>query len=388
MKQRLSILFVLFLLLTAFVTCTRSGESEHGDPAGHVNVLAFPRHDDENTPKLAPAADRPCLSSDSLTILLDGMQCADPAYLPGDNQPSVIVKLTEPDGRKGVLLVDFGVSPEALENNLTHWFKQHQVADPKGTDGPRRAILVSHAHTYGALMAPFWSFHQWSVSRSLQIAWSFFGDITVRSPNLELLCKDMLEAGTNPTTVKLCTGLAHETPAGLSPVLYSDGTTSQRAWTYSFPIAPEERDHLPFQPYEAVFVFRTENGYFVYGTCSHRLQAGNEPPAGKPLHAVELIQREIDEGNLPPGPIHTLVTGLCGMDQTVRELVESTAASPGKTQQLVRSRLTKMASDTGLQRVYLSHCGLMFDQFWPHFTAIFGSNVMRATPGACIPLNH
>ena len=184
----------------------------------------------------------------------------------------------------------------------------------------------------------------------------------------------------------LCDTWARAPEIGLSPIRYADGTLSTRAWTLTFPIEPVERAEIPFQPMESVFVFRSGDGYLVYSVCSHPRQ----PDAGReshlPFHAIELVQDQIDRQALEPGPIRTLITGTCGMQQALQEDPHGPPPDPAHQQDLLMGQLTALASRTGLRYVYLSHCGLMNQHLWPAFLAVFGTNVQRALPGSCIPL--
>lgn len=321
-----------------------------------------------------------------MTILLDGMECADPAFRGRGDQPAVVVRLTEPRGRTALLLIDAGASPEALKNNLQRWFERQDLPPLAQSDGILKAILLSHVHTYNRVMAPPWAFDWRDTAESFRVAWELFGELPVQGPNLTDLCIDTVRIVGNPVARKLCGVRMRVTESGLAPIRYANGTLSRRAWTLTYPIAPEERAELPFQPYESVFVFRSKAGYLVYSVCSHALQPGQEP-SRRPFHAIELVQEHIDNGDLPPGQIHSLVTGACGMEQMLTEYNDGKPVIIKENPGLLRSRLSALSERTGLQRVYLNHCSRHFEQFWPAFMEVFGdNNIQRALPGSCIPL--
>ena len=374
------------MLFVAAFACQDPSE-QGGEPARDRPgpKVSGSEHPQGPTPAIAPAAPDGCPGTDSLTILLDGDECADSAFHTGGDQPAVIARLTEPEGDTAIVLIDAGVSHGAIENNLRQWYQRQDLPTPGGQDGILRAFLLSHFHTYFGVKALPWEFES-GPADSLGEARDRLGDIPVQGPNIADLCSDPAEVVWNPVARRLCAD-ARVTKPGLAPVRYSDGTLSRRAWTVTYPIASEERAELTFQPYESVFVFRTESGYLVYSVCSHAHQPEQETHPDRPFHAVELVQEHIDAGGLAPGPIHTLITGVCGMNQVIMEGDGGKPPPFEEIQERYRSRISAVAERIGLQRVYLSHCARYFvDKVPQAFMEVFGERVQRAVPGSCIPL--
>jgi hypothetical protein len=136
-----------------------------------------------------------------------------------------------------------------------------------------------------------------------------------------------------------------------------------------------------------VFVFASGDGFLVYSVCSHPPTVAGAGVSDGPFHAIDLVQAHIEDGSLPAGPIHTLVTGACGMGQVVRERGAATPDHAGSSDPLFRSALSTLKARTGLRRVYLIHCALSsFEHTWPIFMEVFGDDVRRAVPGSAIPL--
>ena len=373
---------VLPALLCALLACGRVPEEERAlVPAQEAGELV------EAAPVVTPGGTERSVGQDGMTLLLDGQECADPGFHVGLDQPAAIVRLTEDGAGTALLLIDVGVSPEALRNNLGRWFAQQGL--PPGLPDPAlpRAILFSHVHTFGDLMAPLGSFAWMAPGESLREAQELLGVDTVQGPNRAGLCDGDVRVLRNPAARALCDGAMRETEPGLAPVRYTDGTASRRAWTLTYPIAPGERGELAWQPEESVFIFRTGEGYLVYSVCSHALQPGPGPRDQRPLPGIELVQDRIDAEELPPGPIHTLVTGACGMDQMLTEFNGGAPMFIKEDPERLAGRLRALSARTGLRRVYLHHCARHFEQFWPVFMDVFGAaNVQRALPGSWIAL--
>ena len=337
-------------------------------------------------PAVVSATTEGCQGDDSLTILLDGAECADPGFVAGGAQPAAMIRVTEPGGGTGVLLIDVGESPDALEVNLRRWIQGQGLATLAQDDDVLKSIMFSHVHTFDRVMTPPWGFGDAEVAESLRLAWEFIGDVSVQGPNLGDLCSDAVKVAGDPVARKLCEAPLREIERGLTPVRYANGVASRRAWTLTYPIAPQERKDLSFQPLESVFVFRSMGGYLVYSVCSHAHQPGQETHSHRPFHAIELVQQYIETGDLRSGPIHSLVTGACGMEQMLTEYNKGQPVFISENPGLLTDRLAAMAKRTGLKNVYLSHCAQHFQQFWPMFIEVFGDRVGRALPGSCIPL--
>ncbi|MFH1532954.1 MAG: hypothetical protein ABIK09_19695 [Pseudomonadota bacterium] len=320
-----------------------------------------------------------------MTVLMDGEGCADPAFACGGRQPAVLIRLTEPDGRTGVLLIDVGNDPTVLEGNLDAWFNRQGLNAPLAEQGFRTAIYFSHDHTFAPLMGPPSVFRS-GPPRCLALAWKFMGEVPIQNSNLPNICHEMKRALKNkPSAQKICATVSR-LPRGLTPVVYSDGVPSRRAWTYSYEMI-ESDGNPPFRPRESVFLLRSGDGYLVYSTCAHAAapQEGGRPSTN--LHAAASIRDLIDAGKLPDGPIHTLVTGSCGMQQRIEDQNKGTDSSSSDEAQLWRDGLRSLAARIGLRRVYLSHCSLSsFRHIFPIFQEIFGENVFQAVPGSSIRL--
>jgi hypothetical protein len=375
---------LLLLLLVGLPACSRPGES--GSEAA-VEKTAGPDwgpQDDSLTPPYAPKDPGGCAGGSGMTILMDGRHCVDDAFLAGGDQPAVAVRLTEPDGRIGILLLDMGSEPTALENNLAVWFEQHGLTAPLDQAGVLEALFFSHGHTFGGLLSPPSVFF-WKPLESLRIAWRFFGEIEIQGAVLPALCHAMRQVPMTGVARKVCADSPGVAP-GLAPLLYANGTPSQRAWTFTYAFLEPQGDP-PFEPVETVFVFRSGAGYVVYSVCSHAQDLGGRGHLPRRLHVVEQIQDEIDAGRLPPGVLHTLVTGSCGMQHALSIVRGREEPTPEVEAAAWRSGLRALAERTGLQRVYLTHCSLSsFRHVWPIFTEVFGAGVQRAVPGSCIPL--
>ncbi len=373
-------LILVLLLATAFA-CRRAPEDGHEPGRDHRRERpGGPGRYQGPAPALAPGAEEACEGVDSLTILMDGAECADPAYHAARSQPAVIVRLTEAPDETALLLIDVGVDSRAMENNLRQWFRGQGL----GSLSVHKAIVFSHAHTFAGLFAPPWRYEEGPVG-SLSHAWEIFGDVPVQGPNLADLCDDRVMIMGHPVARKLCSTFRTSEP-GLAPVRFSDGTLSRRAWTLTYPIAPEELAEIPFQPAESMFIFRSGDGYSVYSVCSHRRHGGSGDHSSQPIHAVDLVRERIDAGDLPPGPVHTLVTGTCGMRRRLPDRSKDKSLPPEQQQQQLVSELSELAERVGIERVYLNHCGLMNEELWPAFMEVFGEQVRRAVPGSCIPL--
>ena len=344
-----------------------------GPPHKHVFLPAMSAEPVEVA--VAGPAALSCPGGEGLTILLDGEECADPAYRDSRGQPAAVVRLQEKSD-SALILIDVGLDPAAFRQNLGVW----AAGVPDGKLPARRAMVLSHAHTYAPLLMGGKKGHD--PAAALTAAWEVLGNIPVSGPNLADICAHAGENIAGPAA-RLCGSLARSLEPGLRPVAYADGTKSNRAWLYTWAISPEERAEVPFQPLETLLIVSSGAGYLVYSICSHMAQ---ETDGIQELHIVERVADLAASGKLPPGPVHTLITGLCGVIRTFEETGGKTASGAFDSQGFVR-RLENLQKKTGLQRIYFSHCGLRMDPIYPLFQRVLGEeNVRIALPGSCIPL--
>lgn len=335
-------------------------------------------------PDTTPAAKEGIGGADGMTILLDGAESAAPEFHPGGGQPIVAVRVTEPGGDIGLIVIDIGDFSDASQNNLERWHEQQALASPREDAGIKKALYVSHVHSYNALFSPKTSeeLHR-QATESLSNLWKHFGDVTLQGPNLDFFCARPGETAQSAITRKLCDGLVRSVEPALEPVRYSDGTLSQRAWTLTYPIITAE-GRLPFDPYETSFVFSNAGGYIVYSVCSHPLTAEESEGSAYPFHAGAVVRRRIDDGELPPGPIHTLITGACGMEQLIGQIIGG-QASIAQVRRAWRDNLEEYLNPMVTERIYVSHCGLLNRSFMMALSEVFHGDVERALPGSFIP---
>ena len=325
-----------------------------------------------------------CSAHESMTILLDGDQIVDSHYHSDGQQPSVVIGLTDHDGVSGVLVEDLGDYAPAMDYNLDAWLTRWRIEE---ATYPRRALLISHPHTIGRMILPGKMSQKVEegpaiIDETLQR----LGKASLTSPNFEDLCA---EARRDPTwpVAPVCDRPFHDLEPGLEPLMWGDGTESKRVFLYTYAIAPEELNKVPFQPLETVLVVQADPGYLVYSVCSHLPNRPDDEHAA-PFHVAYEIKALMDAGELEPGPIHTLVTGTCGV-------LRSFDMQGGKTEQGVfdspgfQRRVAQMREDLGIQRLFLSHCAL--NRTSQHslrpFYEVFRDGVQLAYPGACIPLS-
>jgi len=338
-----------------------------------------------DTPILnAHPAGEGCTAHESMTILLDGDQIADPHYHSDGQQPSVVIGLTDHDGVSGVLVEDLGDYAPAMDYNLDAWLTRWRIEE---TTYPRRALLISHPHTIGRMILPG------KITQPVEEGPAVIdetlrrlGHASLTSPNFQNLC-DEARRDPNWPVAPVCERPVHDLETGLEPLVWGDGTKSGRVFLYTYAIAPEELDKIPFQPLETVLIVQADPGYLVYSVCSH---LPNHPDEGHvaPFHVAYEIKALMDAGKLEPGPIHTVVTGTCGVLRTFD-------MQGGKTEQGVfdtpgfQSRVQQMRDDLGIQRLFLSHCALRrtSQHSLRPFYEVFREGVQLAYPGACIPLS-
>ena len=333
--------------------------------------------------RLADAAGEGCAAHESLTILLDGERVVDPLYLSEGGQPAVVVGLTEGDGVSGVLVEDLGDYAPAMNHNLEAWLNRWRIEE---ATYPRRALVISHPHTVGRMILPG-KFPQRQEEGPAVIDETLrrLGKASLTSASLDDMC-DLARRDSEWPVAPACDHPHHALEPGLEPLVWGDGSVSGRVFLYTYAISPVEVDEVPFQPLETVLIVSAPPGYLVYSVCSHLpLDHSEDSPA--PFHVVYRIKALMDAGELEPGPIHTLVTGTCGVIRSF----EKTGGFTGQgifDGEAFAARAAQMRDDMGLQRLFLSHCGLYrtSQHSLRLFHSVFGDGVRRAYPGACIPL--
>ena len=333
-------------------------------------------------PLAAPAGDS-CKAHESLTILLDGDRSVDPVYKPEGSQPSVVLGLTEGDGVGGLLVEDLGDHAPALEYNLDAWLTRWRIEE---STYPRRALLISHPHTIGRMILPGKSPQRVEEGPAV-LDWTLrrLGDASLTSPNFADLC-DAARRDVSWPVAPACERPFHDLEPGLTPLVWGDGTPSQRVFLYTYAISPVEIDQVPFQPLETVLIVSAPPGYLLYSVCSHLpMDHSQEHPA--PFHVAYRVRERMDAGGLEPGPIHTVITGTCGVLRTFEPTASKSERGAFDTAEFGR-RAAQMREDLGIQRLYLSHCGLMrtSQHSLQPFLDAYGGRIGLAYPGACIPL--
>lgn len=310
---------------------------------------------------------------DRLTFLMDGHVAADSRFRTGGRQPAAVMEITETNGRRGLLFVDLGDDAEIFRHNL-------ELVENQAGNFDRRAVVLTHAHTHagGKSIRP-----NSTRSDGLPHVWDHYGPLPVQGTNLADSCRS---ERINQTwrDAGLCDGKQTDLMPGLVPLQWSDGPSS-RVHLLTYPIDPPEHG-IPFAQMETVIAIRSGAGYIVYTTCSHmhRLEPGGTAP---PLHGAYLVKAAIDDGRLEPGPIHTVVTGTCGLLRTF-------AIHGGKDHEgflsapLFLERLTALRDELGIRELYLSHCALGEEGNPVHmmFLDVFGDGLRLAYPGTSLEL--
>jgi len=379
MKSRVWVLLSVLLALAC-----RTQETEPGTPAGPSRPQSpSPAQSDflEDTeiPLGTPGTDG-CAAADNFTILLDGGRTVDPRYRAVHGQPSVAIRVTEPGGEVGLLLVDVGGDAAALEKNLGTW-----LADGDGSRASQRAVVLSHAHTFAGWILPLPPDGKRPSPGVFEAIATLMGEYSLQAPNSEDLC-GLGPPPDNGGARRICGARTGALKPGLAPLVWHDGSLSQRIHTLTYPISPEERDEVPFQPLETAVVVASGKGYLVYTACSHTRQS--EPDATtSPFHAVELVKAEMDRGKLPPGPVHTLVSGTCGMVRGF-ELSCQREGKEGFDGAQFAARLRRVGQAVGLKEVFVAHCAFAVrpETILPLFHQEFPDGLRLAFPGTCIPL--
>ena len=371
---RATVYLLVALLVALGCRQQESGPAEKKRPPQKRHVFLPPVPDEPvQVARAGPQGDS-CPDGQGITVLMDGETCTDPSFHPSHGQPAVILTLQEKDG-SAAILVDLGTDPRALDNNLTAWL----AGRPDGKLPGHRALVLSHAHSYAPLVTG--SGKSGGPAEALLLVWRVLGDLPATGPNIADVCSHARE--TTGPAARLCGSRARSLEPGLAPVTYADGTESERVWLFTYAISPEERAEVPFQPLESVLVIRSGEGYLVYSVCSHM---ASKEHGVQELHIAERVAALTASGALPPGPVHTLVTGLCGVIRTFEETGGKNRNGAFDSDEFVR-RLKKFKEATGLERIYFSHCGLKMDPVYPLFQQVLGAdNVHLALPGSCIPL--
>ncbi len=357
-----SLFLIVLLLVSAGCRDRQPGPQE---PARAYPEMPFPE---------TPGLSAQCAAGDSLVVLADGPRCATGSdFHAAPGQPAFLLSVTEADGRRGAVLFDLGSDPERLASNLAAW---KEVAG-----GPARsAIVLSHGHAYSGLFMPARG-GDGGGRPGLREALAALGDVPVSGANLPDLCR--MGGGLSEETAELCAGTRGKAlRPGLEPLQWSDGSSSTRVWTYTWAFSEGEHARIAFQPLETLLVIARPPGYAVVAACSH---PPAEVPPDRAWHAAARVQEEIDAGRLPPGPIHTVISGLCGVVQA-RDRV------PGAERRVDDRALAEwwrsLRERLGLERLFLVHCALLMEELFPVLADVPGLAVEAAWPGACIPLSR
>ena len=355
------------------------GPGQGPPPPGGVTS---PRPLDTAITMASPAAEA-CSHHDSFTVLMDGDRAVDPAFVAAGSQPAALIAVTEPDGERGVLLEDFGDFRPALEANLDLTLQRVQGHGPTA----HTAVLVSHPHTVGRMLLPGKAPPPPASGPDVvTTVVQRLSSPAIQGPNLDDLCT-IARAETQWQVTPVCEQTFTDLPVGSTPLRWEDGSTSDRIWILTYAISPPEIGEIPFQPLESVLVVSVPPGYLVYAVCSHHIH----DPTGtqhSPFHAAYHVQKAMDEGQLPRGPIHTLVTGSCGILRTYH-MDGGTTAHGQFDEEGFKRRIGVMQRELGIERLFLTHCGVSpgLRHAWPHFHAALGEKVRLAFPGTCIPLD-
>ena len=332
---------------------------------------------------VAGPADANCPADENLTILLDGDRVVDSRFTTGGDQPSAVLAVTEADGTLGVLVEDAGAHAPSLERNLDTWLER---LGAERFAGAHRAVLVSHAHTIGRMLLPANKVPKPAESpRVFDALFQRFETAGIQGPNLAQICQTARRDTTWDVSA-FCDRELTSLEPGVSALRWEDASASGRVHVLTYAIAPPEVDEIPFQPLESVLVVSTPAGYLVYSLCSHMpedARHGEEPP----FHAAYLVREAMEQGLLSEQPIHTIVTGTCGVVRTFHHHGGDQGDARFDSAEFVR-RASAMKTDLGVKRLYLTHCGLYRTnrEALQPFHEVFGDGVEMAYPGTCIPL--
>ena len=314
-----------------------------------------------------------------LTILMNGRFCADNDYAPYGAQPAAVLELRGDEAEWLRLFVDAGDSPAVFNQNLEAW-RATSSCDMARTC--RSAVLFSHFHTFAAPdNAPAGA--AWP--DGLPLLREAFGPGPWLVPDLPELCaRNMINPAWAPFGP--CEQGATAVKPGVSSVPWPGGAGNDRVHLVTYPTAPPD-PHIPFEQHETVVaVAAGDGGYLVYSVCSHI--HGTPAEQAPPFHAAYVVKEAMDKGELPAGPIHTIVTGTCGM---VRQFGLSGGIDRDGNWDGARfmQRLEAMRDELGIRRVYLTHCALMGERgsaVHAMFGKVFGNGLRLAYPGTVIPL--
>ena len=352
--------------LAAFDLRGSKGSGTRSDWAGRAEAL-------RGLALEGPARDG-CATFDSLTVLLDGHTVADPAYHAGGSphgQPSVVLAVTEPDGREEAVVVDLGESIGTAAHNFGQWLGR---APEGASERLPSATVISHLHTLRMFLpGPEGGKGSRLGPEEFRSALARLALGEVRGSNLDAFCEIAAETPAAP----LCERPLVTLEPGLEPLVWRDGTASDRVHLLTSPID----DHgLPFVPTETAIVVSTETGYLVYSVCSH-MPARTHEHRTPPFHVVQQLVDAMRAGSLPEGPIHTLVTGGCGMEARAGAI----ARDHGESVHDVYGReIQRLQRELGVRRVVLTHCGIDLSH---HYRVAFGDDLTLAVPGSCVPLS-
>lgn len=320
-----------------------------------------------------PARDG-CAPFDSLTVLLDAHTVADEAYRAGGSphgQPSIVLAVTEPDGREEAVVVDLGESVGAAVHNFDQWLAR--AGAPSGRRMPS-ATVISHLHTLRMFLPqPPGAKKPLVGPEEFSGALSRLAPGVIRGSNLDAFC----QIATDASAVELCERPLVTLAPGLEALVWEDGRASDRVHLLTSPI---DDHNLPFEPTETVLVVAAEPGYLVYSVCSHMPSRTAEDHL-PPFHAVHQVRAAMLDGRLPEGPVHTLVTGGCGLEARAHAISQV----GGVPEHEVYAReFARLQTELGVSRIFLTHCGI---DMASRFRTAFGDHARLAVPGTCIPLS-
>ena len=274
------------------------------------------------------------------------------------------------------MLVDPGDHGGVFARNLGAWLEQK--ARSPGSFA-HRAVVISHGHTITS--PPGKDRSRNNLSDGLVHTWNKLGPAFIQGPNLkDLHALKRLNPGWFKSAITPARLVQLE--PGLTPLRWEDGSNSERIFLLTYRIAPPEERSFPQM--ETVVVISSPPGYLVISVCSHMARDGHPP---SPFHALELVQKMIDRGKLKAGPVHTVVTGICGVMRAFRS--SRGGDDTPFDDQAFKGHLSGIQTRLGVKRIYLNHCALFVDpqRSYPLFKAVFKAAVKVALPGSCLPIS-